>query len=144
MTPRIRPAIRADIRQLTELISATAGPISQPDLAEWMDGASALSAWHVAEDDTGQLIGLQWIGPGEAFPPEACEIATFVSDGTARMAAGSRLFVATAGMARQLGYDWIGASIDSANSGAQTYYQSRGFRRFGMHASKVLMRFDLD
>jgi len=134
----IRPATLADRRQMAELVHA-----SPHALAEWMDSDSAFSAWFVAEDEAGQLLGLQRVGPGEDLPPEACEIATFVVDGSKRLAVGSALFEESAEAARLLGFDWIAALIDPDNAGAQTYYQSRGFRRAG-GGEKLLMRFDLD
>lgn len=138
MSVSIRAATLADRRQMAALIGA-----SSHALAEWMDNDSAFSAWFVAEDETGQILGLQRVGPGEALPPEACEIATFVTEGPLRLTVGSRLFDESAEAARLLGFLWVAALLDPANDGARTYYQSRGFLAAGGE-EKLLMRYDLD
>ena len=51
------------------------------DINEWMSFAPDESAWHVALDDTEQVIGFQWISPHEKLPAEACDVATFVQVG---------------------------------------------------------------
>jgi len=140
----VRAATLADIRRMAELIAATAHPISTRELADWMDGDSAWSAWHVAEDDRGDLVGLQWVGPREDLPREACDIATFVAETKDRLAIGARLFDTTAEVARLLGYDWINASVPDGNDGALIYYQSRGFRVWEHSGTQQRMRYDLD
>jgi L-amino acid N-acyltransferase YncA len=159
----VRPATLADTRAMADLLNeiiarggttAITEPLAAQGLADWMDEQSASSAWHVAEDNDGAVRGFQWIGPHTDLPPEACDIATFVAVGRTQLGIGSRLFDATAEVARLLGYEWISAEIRADNEGGLSYYQSRGFRvrghREGVRlgdgsvVDKVLMHFDLD
>jgi GNAT superfamily N-acetyltransferase len=63
--------------------------------------APARSAWHVAENERGEILGLQWIEPHAGLPPEACSIATFVAPGRQQLGIGSALFPATERAARR-------------------------------------------
>ncbi|MEC3861592.1 GNAT family N-acetyltransferase [Mesobacterium sp. TK19101] len=118
-----------------------------------MQSGGAGSAWHVAEDRDGAILGFQWVAPNPDLPPDACEIATFVQTGKTGLGTGSRLFETTKSVARALGYDWISAEIRADNSGGLAYYQSRGFEDYGrrngvvladgLTVDKVLKRFDL-
>lgn len=159
---RVRRAAPVDAQALAYLLNeiveqggttAITEPIKAETLSEWMDKDGARGAWHLAEDDRGTLLGFQWIGPHEALPPEACDIATFVKTGQTRMGIGTRLFEATRDAARALGYGWINANIRADNAGGLTYYQSRGFEDWkrvenvclsnGETVDKVFKRFDL-
>lgn len=158
----IRRAARADTRAMVTLLNAIiekggttaiTEPVSAQTLSEWMASDGARGAWHVAEDEAGSLLGFQWIGPHEALPPEACDIATFVKPGQTKLGIGSQLFEATKGAARMLGYRWINANIRADNEGGLAYYQSRGFEDWktienvsltnGETVSKRFMRYDL-
>ncbi len=141
MSVLVRSATRADIRQLAELIT---GHTPAESLGALMDAGAAYSAWHLAEIETGEAIGFQWIGPSEAGPSDICEIATFLAERRDRVAAGSKLFEATAQSARRLGYAWIDAEISTENDGARIYYQSHGFRLWQADEVRLTMRFDLD
>ena len=131
--------------------TALAAPVDAKDIADWM--AYARSAWHVAEDDKGLVLGFQWIAPAEYLPPQAAEIATFSRIGHTGLGIGSALFRATERAARDLGYAWINANIRADNTGGLTYYQSRGFEDYGriegyrmangQVVDKVLKRYDL-
>lgn len=131
--------------------TALATPVSGADLLEWM--SHSRSAWHVAEDDKGLVLGFQWIEPADYLPPEAAEIATFARIGHTGLGIGSALFQATEQAARELGYSWINANIRADNTGGLAYYQSRGFEDYGRieryrmtdgrMVDKVLKRFDL-
>lgn len=136
----IRRGAEQDLRQVSDLLNdlvatgagtALTRPIRRQDLADWLGAMAARSAWHVALDGQGALLGLQWIGPGPALPAEACDIGTFVRSGSTGPGIGSRLFDATRQAAIDLGYDWISATIRAENSGGLIYYQSRGFRDWG-------------
>lgn len=113
-------------------------------LGAWMDDNSAYSAWHLAETDTGDCLGVQRIGPGTVFAPGTCEIATFISPTADALIVGSRLFDATAPIARDLGYMFIEARLDPANEAARIYYQSRGFRLVRQSETETLMRYEID
>ena len=158
----IRPALSIDAaamaRLLNEIIkiggtTAIVRPVTGVDIAEWMSGGRR-SAWHVAVDDTGDVLGFQWIEETDALPPEAAEIATFVQTGKQGLGIGSGLFEATKQAAKRLGYGWIRANIRADNEGGLIYYQSRGFRDYGViegyelengeTVDKRLKRFDLD
>lgn len=160
--PRIRKAILLDTgsmaRLLNEIIArggttAMTDPVTAEDLRAMMDQSSAGSAWHVALDDAEAVTGFQWIERHDALPPEACDIATFVRVGQTGHGIGSALFTATAKAARAMGYRWINATIRADNEGGLTYYQSRGFRPYGVlegvrladgtAVDKIMKRFDL-
>ncbi|QBY02406.1 GNAT family N-acetyltransferase [Rhodophyticola sp. CCM32] len=159
----IRPAHGLDTNGMAELLcqiiriggtTAMTRPVTAVDIAGWMARAPGKSAWHVAEDATGQILGFQWIEPAEYLPPEAAEIATFVAPGRHGLGIGSNLFRATQAAARDLGYAWINANIRADNSSGLTYYQSRGFEDYGVKpgfrlengqtVDKVLKRYALD
>jgi L-amino acid N-acyltransferase YncA len=158
----IRPGVEADLRQASELLNeiiaiggttAMTTALGRDDLAGWLCADTDRSAWHVAMDDAGAVLGFQWIGVWPELPPEACDIATFVKSGRTGLGIGSRLFETTARAARDLGYDWINANIRADNAGGLAYYQSRGFRDWGRlenvtladgtMVDKCLKRFDL-
>ena len=146
----------ADI--LNELVAdgtttALAEPVSRLDIDGWMRRAPERSAWHVAEDADGHIVGFQWIEPADYLPEEAAEIATFARMGKTGLGIGSALFEATRRAARELGYTWINANIRADNAGGLSYYQSRGFEDYGQKTGvrltdgrvvdKVLKRYDL-
>ncbi|SHJ87051.1 L-amino acid N-acyltransferase YncA [Shimia gijangensis] len=122
-------------------------------LGQWLFSNPSQATWFVAETETGELLGFQWIGPHENLPPEACDISTFVKPGQTGLGIGSKLFGATVQAAIDLGYDWINANIRADNEGGLIYYQSRGFRDWGRlegikladgtETDKVLKRYDL-
>lgn len=136
----LRPARRADTRQMAEIVG---GPTTPHALADWMDDGSADAAWHVAEDEMGQLLGFQRIGAGEDLTDRTAEIATFLRD-AAPITVGSRLFEATERAARLLGYRFIDAHIATTNDGAQVYYQSHGFRLAVRSDTHLTMRYEID
>jgi L-amino acid N-acyltransferase YncA len=150
------------LRQLAEILNqiiaeggttALADPVTAAELSSWIERDPNRSAWHVAEDETGQVMGFQWIAPASYLPEDAAEIATFARPGHTGLGIGSRLFEATEQAARNLGYSWINANIRADNSGGLAYYQSRGFETYGqktgvrmtngLTVDKVLKRFDL-
>ena len=157
----IRPAAPADARAIAELLqevvdaggtTALTGTVTREDILEWM-GVSDRAAWHVAEDERGELLGFQWIDPMMDDPDTCAEIATFARVGRTGLGIGSRLFEATRDAAKRLDYTWIRANIRADNSGGLAYYQSRGFEDYGRIegyrmadgtvVDKVLKRFDL-
>lgn len=158
----IRQAHRMDARQMADLLgqiiaiggtTALTGPITAEMVVDWMDSASGRSAWHVAEDDSGRILGFQWIEPADYLPPGTAEIATFVVPGRHGLGIGSKLFEATKDAARALGYESINANIREDNPLGLAYYQSRGFEDHGrilghlmadgQVVDKRLKRFDL-
>jgi len=135
----VRQGGEGDLRQTLELINeiiaiggttAITKPLSREDLGDWLMSTPDKAIWHIAEDDTGTLLGFQWIGPWGDLPPEACEIGTFVKAGCTGLGIGSKLFDATKIAARAMGYDWIDAEIRADNEGGLAYYQSRGFEDY--------------
>ncbi|CUK09766.1 MAG: GNAT family N-acetyltransferase [Shimia thalassica] len=158
----IRPGASADIRQVADLLNeiiaaggttALTEPMTRDALEGWLFDNADRSTWHVAIDDTGEMLGFQWIGIWPELPPEACDIGTFVKTGRSGLGIGSALFEATKQAAIDLGYDWINANIRADNSGGLAYYQSRGFRDWGQldnieladgtKVNKTLKRYDL-
>lgn len=157
-----RAAGALDARALAELLNeviaqggttAITTPVSDQDIAAWMTRAPGQSAWTLAEDDRGVVLGFQWIEPAAYLPPEAAEIATFARVGRTGLGIGSALFRVTQDAARTLGYHWINANIRADNAGGLIYYQSRGFEDYGRindyqladgtTVDKILKRFDL-
>lgn len=162
MTLSVRPGSAADLRQAADLlneiisIGGTTARTSQTtagDLGDWLTSKPDRAFWCVSEDDDGNLLGFQWIGPHPGLPPEACDISTFVKAGQTGLGVGSRLFEATKQAALDLGYDWINANIRADNDGGLVYYQSRGFRDWdrikgvtlqdGTIVDKIQKRYDL-
>lgn len=159
----IRRALPIDTRQMASLLNeiiqkggstALERPVTGADIAEWMGAATGRTAWHVAVDAEGAVLGFQWIEPADYLPENAAEIASFVQIGRSGLGIGSALFEATRKAAKALGYTWINANIRADNEGGLIYYQSRGFRDYdrweayalesGRVVTKVLKRFDLD
>lgn len=160
MSIQVRKATSLDTRQMARLLNeiiaeggttALTRPVVGQDIADWMQ--SDKSAWHVAIDEEGEVLGFQWINPASYLPPEAADIATFVKIGKTGLGIGSSLFDATRAAARALGYDWINANIRADNEGGLIYYQSRGFRDYdrwenyklesGQIVDKMLKCYDL-
>jgi len=158
----VRPATPADARAMAELLNeiifeggttALTTPVSRTDIENWMHTNARRSAWRLAEDDTGALMGFQWIAPHPDLPEDACDIATFVHSGNTGLGVGSKLFEATMRAAHDMGYTWINANIRADNTGGLAYYKSRGFEDYaekhgvalddGTTVSKRLKRFDL-
>ncbi len=135
-----RPAGERDAQEMAVLLNAIidAGgttalvrPVTGQDLADWISSDPDHSAWHVALEDDGQIVGFQWIAPADHLPADAAEIATFVQMGRTGLGIGSALFDATRQAALALGYRWINANIRADNEGGLIYYQSRGFHDYG-------------
>ncbi|TMM52581.1 GNAT family N-acetyltransferase [Sulfitobacter sabulilitoris] len=158
----VRPALLIDTRDIARLLNdiierggttALTRPVTGQDITEWMAEDADRSAWHVAVDDQGKVVGFQWIAPHPQLPPEACDIASYVQIGQAGLGIGSALFDANAKAAKRLGYAWINATIRADNHGGLTYYQSRGFRDWaldeavrldsGQIVDKISKRYDI-
>ncbi len=158
----IRRAGPLDARAMADLLNsiiaqggttAITEPVTAQTLQDWMQSQADKSAWHLAEDEAGMLLGFQFFAPRDGLPPEACNIATFVQVGQTGLGIGSRLFEASRTAARALGYAWINATIRADNSGGLAYYQSRGFEdrarddhvrlANGLIVSKISKRYDL-
>ena len=163
MSINVRKATALDARQMASLLNAIIAeggttalerPVTSDDINDWMGRDPDRSAWTVAVDADGEVVGFQWIEPADYLPTEATEIATFVKLGKTGLGIGSALFRATSAAAKRLGYGWINANIRADNEGGLIYYQSRGFRDYdrwegyklpsGNVVDKVLKRFDLD
>ncbi|MGR3637799.1 MAG: GNAT family N-acetyltransferase [Shimia sp.] len=158
----VRHGGEADLRQTLDLLNeiieiggttAITKPLSREDLGDWLMADQDKANWIIAEDETGALLGFQYICPWQDLPPEACEIATFVRSGRTGLGVGSKLFDATKQAARDMGYAWINAEIRSDNNGGLAFYQSRGFEDYkrkdsvtlddGTVVSKSFKRYDL-
>ncbi len=133
--------------------TAFINPVSRATIVHWMSHRPDESAWHIAEDDSGALLGFQSIEPREILPPVACDIGTFVSQKNTGLGVGSKLFEATRKAAATLGYRRINATIRADNAGGLAYYQSRSFEDYAHHPNirlengqvvdKISKRFDL-
>lgn len=143
----VRKATLPDARLMAELLNgiirkggstALTEEAGRDTLEKWMSSQSQQSIWHLAEDETGFLLGFQAVTPHDRLPPEACDIASFVRLGRTGLGVGSRLFEATATAARALGYRWINATIRADNPGGLAYYQSRGFEAYHIDRDVIL------
>ncbi|MDJ0821557.1 MAG: GNAT family N-acetyltransferase [Paracoccaceae bacterium] len=132
----VRRAGQLDTRQMADLLNAIIAeggttamtkPVTRDALWTRIQAQPDHSAWHVAETDTGAILGFQWIAPNATLPPEAVDIATFVQIGKTGLGIGSKLFEATKAAAIAIGYTWINANIRADNASGLAYYQSRGF-----------------
>jgi len=160
MTVHVRAAGALDTREMADLLNAIIAkggttamtdPVTADQLADWMRGDR--SAWSVAENDQGAILGFQYIEPHPDLPPDVCDIATFVQVGQTQTGIGSRLFDRSRSEAIRLGYIAIDAIIRADNAGGQAYYQSRGFetlRRIngtvlgnGIVVDRIWKRYDL-
>ncbi len=148
----IRRAALLDARIMAELLNeiishggttAMQTPLSSGDMKAKIGSNKAQSAWHLAENDAGELLGFQYVRPNPALPVEACDIATFARIGKTQLGIGSALFEATRNAASTLGYGWINATIRSYNEGGLAYYQSRGFEPYKRDGESVFMRYGL-
>lgn len=158
----VRSASPADARQMSELLNeiikvggttALTNVTSASDIVDWMASDQDQSAWIVAEDDSGKIMGFQFFAPHPDLPPEAADMATFVRIGAVQLGIGSALFSETAKAAARMGLVWLNANIRADNSGGLTYYQSRGFRTYkidenveladGSLVEKVHKRYDI-
>ncbi|MEM9974137.1 MAG: GNAT family N-acetyltransferase [Pseudomonadota bacterium] len=158
----VRQATSEDAPQMAALLgaiikrggtTALRGPVTAEDIMTWMSAAPARSSWHVASDNTGQVLGFQWAEPHENLPPEAADIASFVRIGETGRGVGQTLFATTVWRARALGYRWLNASIRGDNTSGLTYYARIGFYDWkidddatlwdGTVTGKVHKRFDL-
>lgn len=151
-----------DARAMADLLNAIIAqggttaltePVTRAHIQSRIQDHPGASAWHVAEDDQGQILGFQYIVPHPNLPPDACDIATFTKLGQTGLGIGSALFTATTAAARSMGYSWINATIRADNTGGLAYYQSRGFEDYhhlpnirlsnGLVVNKVCKRYDL-
>lgn len=158
----VRKAGLLDARPMADLLNAIierggttalTAPLTSADMQAWMMRYPEQSAWTLAEDERGQVVGFQFIEPADYLPEAAAEIATFTKVGSAQMGIGSALFNATKKAAVDLGYEWINANIRADNFGGLAYYQSRGFEDYaekqnvsigdGQLVTKKLKRFNL-
>ncbi|MFK7744983.1 MAG: N-acetyltransferase family protein [Roseobacter sp.] len=143
----IRRAVPLDARAMAHLLNAIirkggttayTDQITDETIKAWFAKAPHQSVWHVAENETGALLGFQSIEPHLKLPPEACDIATFVKVGQTGLGIGSKLFDASSAAAFKMGYSWINATIRADNTGGLAYYQSRGFETYAMHENQQL------
>jgi GNAT superfamily N-acetyltransferase len=118
--------------------TALTDDMSASDIADWMASDPDQSAWIVAEDDGGKIMGFQFFAPHPDLPPEAADMATFVRVGAVQLGIGSALFSETAIAAARMGLIWLNANIRADNSGGLTYYQSRGFRTYKIDENVAL------
>jgi L-amino acid N-acyltransferase YncA len=130
----IRRAGALDCRALAALLNeiiaiggttAKVELVTSDQLSTWMEREHAV--WHLAEDDTGKLLGFQYIQPHKDIPHDSTDIATFTRVGQTGLGIGSALFAATRKAAIDMGYVTIDAVIRADNEGGLAYYQSRGF-----------------
>jgi ribosomal protein S18 acetylase RimI-like enzyme len=106
--------------------TAIDGPVTGDEVRGWMTTPGSI--WHVAETG-GEIVGVQWVEPHPALPPDAASIATFAAEGRQGLGIGTRLFQATVAAARARGLARLRAVIAPHNAGGRAYYRSRGFER---------------
>jgi len=158
----VRPAVPADVPQMSELLNqiiaagettALQTPVTADNLLKWMDKFKGRNAWNIARDDSGRVMGFQYVEPHVDLPDDAGDIATYVRIGAIQLGIGSKLFEASKHAAKNLGYVWLNATIRADNSGGLAYYSSRGFQTWttdentplsdGTIVTKISKRYDL-
>jgi len=128
-----KPNNAADMAEILNEIIAVGGttaylsPISEKTIAAWIIEDGARCTWLVAFDETQRMVGFQWTRPSDALPKGATNIASFVRIGVVGGGIGSQLFAKTAELARDLGYEWINATIRSDNQSGLSFYSKMGF-----------------
>jgi len=141
----VRRAGSLDARDMAELLAAIVRKggttayqrlVPRDTILQWMQRDPDRSAWHVAEEDSGQILGFQFVEPHRDLPPEACDIASFVRLGQTGLGTGSKLFEASRQAAKELGYRWINGTIHADNEDGLAYYQSRGFEDHATHPDR--------
>jgi ribosomal protein S18 acetylase RimI-like enzyme len=151
-----------DTRDMAELLNeiiqiggttAFLEAITPETIQGWMTRAGDRGTWHIARDDSGKLLGIQWIEPHPVHGPDVAQIASFVQVGQTGLGIGSKLFETTKLAAKAAEYHWIDATIRADNESGLTYYQSRGFETYkrdpnaalsdGRVVGKISKRYDL-
>ncbi|MBK1636144.1 GNAT family N-acetyltransferase [Rhodovulum adriaticum] len=132
----VRPAQAADAPQIAALLNAiiAAGgttametPLKEAGLAKRIVATPDRSCWHVAQDGTGRLVGVQWAEPHPGLPADMADIATFTRIGMTGCGIGTALFQATQAACRARGYRALNAAIRAENIGGLRFYESLGF-----------------
>ncbi|MDC0737765.1 GNAT family N-acetyltransferase [Cognatishimia sp. SS12] len=156
----VRAAAPLDARPMADLlneiisIGGTTAYVTEITTAD-MRAKMAISGsiWHVAETQTGDILGFQWLEPHADLPSAALDINSFVKPGATGLGIGSALFDKTRGAAKAAGAQTLHAIIRADNAGGLAYYQSRGFETYrhlpnqkldnGARVDKIWKRYDL-
>ncbi|MDC7745595.1 GNAT family N-acetyltransferase [Rhizobium binxianense] len=130
----IRNAVSSDAEELSALLNEIirAGgttPLSAAEFADWfIDGKFPLVC-HVAEHDQ-SLVGFQSLSLYGDPPKGFADIATFARMNPKTVGVGSALFPATKAAAKELGLEFINATIRADNVSGLGYYAKMGFETY--------------
>jgi ribosomal protein S18 acetylase RimI-like enzyme len=148
---RIRPTRPDDVTGISEMLTALAdaGKRTRPSDPDFVRSTyvenDALVSSHVAEGESGRILGLQVVilaGPDDPFgvPEGYGSIGTHVAPDAGHRGIGSRLFEATEAVVRQSGLPAADASIADDNAEGLQYYEAMGFRTDREGAGRIVKR----
>lgn len=158
----IRKAVSSDAEELSALLNeiiraggttALETPLSAAEFTDWfIDGEFPLVC-HVAEDGQ-SLVGFQSLSLYGDPPKGVADIATFARINPKTAGVGSALFPATRTAAKELGLEFINATIRADNVSGLGYYAKMGFEtcdrllqiplQDGTPVDRIKKRFSLD
>ncbi|MBX5187402.1 GNAT family N-acetyltransferase [Rhizobium sp. NZLR3b] len=134
----IRKAASSDAEELSALLNeliraggttALETPLSAAEFVDWfIDGEFPLVC-HVAEHDQ-SLVGFQSLSLYGDPPKGVADIATFARMNPKTAGVGSALFPATRAAAKELGLEFINATIRADNISGLGYYAKMGFETY--------------
>ncbi|EJC83833.1 sortase-like acyltransferase [Rhizobium leguminosarum bv. trifolii WSM2297] len=134
----VRKAARSDAEELSALLNeiiraggttALETPLSAAEFADWfIDGEFPLVC-HVAEHNQ-SLVGFQSLSVYGDPPKGVADIATFARVNSKTPGVGSALFPATRDAAKELGLEFINATIRADNVSGLGYYAKMGFETY--------------
>ncbi|RUL99668.1 GNAT family N-acetyltransferase [Rhizobium chutanense] len=134
----IRKAVSSDAEELSSLLNeiiraggttALEIPLSAAEFVDWfIDGEFPLVC-HVAEHGQ-SLVGFQSLSLYGDPPKGVADIATFARMHPKTAGVGSALFPATRAAAKELGLEFINATIRADNVSGLGYYAKMGFETY--------------
>ena len=133
----IRPVEPTDFAAMADLLNqiiaiggttAHTTPVDCHILQSWYQRGQPYAAWFVAVDESGQIMGFQFIEQNPKLPPDTADIATFARIGATGRGIGQKLFTATRAAAVTLGFSSITAVIRADNIGGLAYYSRLGMQ----------------
>ena len=132
-----RPVEATDFTAMAELLNeiieiggttAHTTLVDTSTLQGWYQRGQPHAAWFVALNETGRVMGFQFIEQNPKLPPDTADIATFARVGATGRGIGQKLFIATRAAAEELGFRSITAVIRADNIGGLAYYSRLGMQ----------------
>lgn len=115
-------------------------PFTVEEERAFIAGLPARAFIHLAEDETGRIVGFQSVTPLDpamgAFDHVAT-IGTYVAMDVQRQGIGAALFAASFAAARALGYEKIFTFVRADNAAGLAAYSKQGFTEIGRARRQV-------